>query len=263
MLIRSQPLDSQYSEKYKSQLEESEEMTERNIQSQRIGQLFDDMDFDSECSFCFKRWIIWKYRDVRDFYYDSKYAIRNYRIWRKTINSLRPWDGFSGLISVMQTHLKDYIETEEKYGHSARDFKNQKIASAKETVELLERMKEPHEYTSRRRAEVDAKYPEYKSLITEYKNGGVSSSGRFVALGQGWVGMESGRNPREGYFEFVNGIFELTTSPDQHETDRLLDELRKYNESIDAAYMLAEIDSDKDFERLSVLLKENLYSWWD
>ena len=61
----------------------------------------------------------------------------------------------------------------------------------------------------------------------------------------------------------MNGIFELAESPDQAETDRILAELVKYHEEIDTAYNQAEIDSEKDFERLAELLKENLYTWWD
>jgi hypothetical protein len=40
----------------------------------------------------------------------------------------------------MITLLQDYIETEEKYGHSAKECREHKIATAKETVQLLKRM---------------------------------------------------------------------------------------------------------------------------
>jgi len=162
----------------------------------------------------------------------------------------------------MRTHLKDYIETEEKYGHSEEEYKKNKIATAKETVEILERMKDPMEYSSKRRDEIEAKYPKYQYLITQYEHSRCYS-GDFVGQGNGWVGKESGKDPREGYFEFVNGTFELTESPDQNETIRLLAELAKYHEEIDEAYKQAEVDSDKDFKRLGELLKENLYTWWD
>jgi len=42
--------------------------------------------------------------------------------------------------------------------------------------------------------------------------------------------MESGKDPRKGYFEFADGRFELAESPDQTETDRLLMELMKCSE---------------------------------
>jgi hypothetical protein len=163
----------------------------------------------------------------------------------------------------MQTHLRDYIQTEEKYGHAEEEYKNKKIATAKETLELLERMKAPDEYWQRRHEEVASRYPDYKGLITEYENGGSSFSGDFVAQGNGWVGKEGGKNPREGYFEFLGGGFILAESPDQKETDRLLNELEKYHKELENAYKQANIDSDNDFERLCQLLKDNLYSWWD
>jgi hypothetical protein len=51
----------------------------------------------------------------------------------------------------------------------------------------------------------------------------------------------------------------LATSPNQQETDRLLDEHKRYREEITAAYKQAEADYDRDFERLGALLKENMY----
>ncbi|MCL2153146.1 MAG: hypothetical protein FWH57_09370, partial [Oscillospiraceae bacterium] len=191
------------------------------------------------------------------------YAVCNRFKWRKIMNQLRPWEGFDGLLRVMQKHLSDYVETEEKFGHSAIEYKERKIATAKETIKILERMNKPDEYSFRRREEVDSLYPDYKQLITRYTCGGVGISGDFIAQGIGWVGIESGNNPREGYFEFVNGRLELTVSPDQTETDMLLVQLREYHEDISAAYLRAELDSEDDFERLNNLLKENLYSWWD
>jgi len=196
-------------------------------------------------------------------FYDIKYAVRNHLKWRRTISELRPWEGFDGLIAVMQMHLQDYLETEEKYGHSAEEYKKLKIAYVKETLEILGRMKEPDEYFGKLREEINSRYPKYQRLISKYKNGGSSSSGDFVAQGNGWVGRESGNDTREGYFEFVNGKFELAVSPNQSETDMLLAELAKYHEEISDAYKQSRIDSDKDFERLFELLKQNMYSWWD
>ena len=153
--------------------------------------------------------------------------------------------------------------TEEKYSHSEECYKRQKFEFAKETVKILKRMRNPEMYATRRRKKVEEKYPKYKQLLTEYKYGGSSSSGYFVEQGNGWAGMESGKDPREGYFEFINGRFELVNSPNQAETDRLLAELREYHKEIDTAYKQAEIDSDKNFEKLGRLLKENMYKWWD
>ena len=263
MLLRSQPLNEEISRKLESKSKaEIDSMTEENIKSQNIGHMFDDL-LEGNRKIGLKRRFKWKWRRIKEKYSDIKYTVCNHFKWRKIMNELRPWEGFDGLLKVMQTHLNNYIETEEKYGISAAEYKEQKIATAKETVELLERMRKPDEYSFRRREEVDSKYPKYKQLITIYKYGGTGSSGDFIAQGSGWVGKESGKDPREGYFEFINGKFELVTSPDQIETDRLLDELKKYHDETTAAYLLAETDSDKDFERLKQLLKENLYSWWD
>jgi len=133
----------------------------------------------------------------------------------------------------------EHQKTEEKYGHSEESYKKRKVAAAKDTVRILRRMKDPMEYLSRRRDEVDKKYPEYKSLITKYSDGSTSSSGDFIRQGRGWTGQEAGNDPRRGYFEFANGRFELAASPDQDETDRMLAELTQYYEDISNAYNFA------------------------
>ena len=163
----------------------------------------------------------------------------------------------------MVTHLNDFIENEVKYGNAEESHKERVISTAKATVELLQRMANPHDYAILKRNAVDERYPRYKYLVTDFIDGSTSYSGRFVSQGDGWVGMESGTNPRSGYFEFVNSLFQLADSPNQVKTDELLDELARYNDDVELAYRQAEEDSDRDFERLHELLKENLYSWWD
>ena len=259
---QSQPLDPKISKKFESETKyESELITKKKIKAQRIGKMFDDIY--EERKFSLMTLIKWKWWNIKDWFSNFKYTIRNHIKWHKTMRALRPWAGFDGLIHVMQTHLKDYAETEKQYGHATEEYKNQKIESVRETITLLERMQDPHEYTSRRRNEVEAKYPKYESLITEYEDGGGCYSGYFVAQSGGWTGIESGKNPRIGYFEFVQDQFELADSPDQRETDRLLEELQEYRKEIGIAYEQAETDSDNDFENLGLLLKENLYTWWD
>jgi hypothetical protein len=265
MLHFSQPLDSKYSEiLMKNSEEEETNFSEDKIKSQTIGNMFDD--FSDECK---KRKpslglrFYWLWRDIKDAFYNTKYAIRNHFKWRKTIRQIRPWEGFDGLLTVMLTHLMDYIETEEKYGHSEEQYKKNKIATAKETVELLERMKNPDDYSDKHLEKIKSRYPKYKSLVTKYINGGSGFCGDFVAQGNGWTGKESGKDPQSGYFEFINGKFQITKSPDQNETDRLLAELENYHSDLTNAYKQAGIDSDNDFDRLGQLLKDNLYSWWD
>jgi len=231
MLKSSQPLDPKFFKKYElgSSKKEIEAMNEQNIKLQRIGRMLDFIDVDeiAKRKPGLKERLGWKRRRIKDVYYDTKYTIRNHARWHKTMRKLRPWSGDDGLITVMQAHLRDYVRCEIKYGHSEKNYKKQKIASAKETIKLLQRMKDPDGYSSRRRDAVEARYPKYQTLVTEYKTGGTGYSGDFVAQGNGWAGRESGKNPREGYFEFVDGRFELTESPDQKETDRLLDEHKK------------------------------------
>ena len=98
---------------------------------------------------------------------------------------------------------------------------------------------------------------------TIYESGGSCSSGEFIEQGRGWAGKESGENPRKGYFEFFNGRLELTQSPEQDTTDKLLAQIEKHREELRNAYEQANSDFESDVDRLGQLLKENLYSWWD
>ena len=264
MLITSQPLNTEISEKYERESKsEIDAMTDRNICSQYIGSMFEDIAEKDKRKIEIRVQLEFLWRSIKGKFYDFKYAIRNRYKWRKTLNEIRPWEGFYGLLCVMQTHLTDYLDTEVKYGHSLEEYKEQKISTVKETLEILERMKDPHEYYIKTRATVDQNYPDYKSLITKYKYGGTSMSSDFVQQGDGWVGIEAGKDPRRGYFEFINDRFEVIESSDQKETDKLLAELDNYYIEIDDAYKQAELDSDNDFNRLGHLLKENLYTWWD
>ena len=263
MLIRSQPIDDNYIKKLKLNKSETISGNAKEIKSQRMGKMFDDI-FESErkrtVNFqrCFRR----KWQRLKDIRCYIKYSIRNHIKWHKTLCEIRPWEGFGGLLHVMQTHLEDYVQCEEKYGIAAKEYKKMKISSVYATLELLKRMNEPDEYYFIRKEEIDTRYPDYKYLITEYDNS-TCYSGDFVPLGSGWVGMESGKDPREGYFEFVNGKLELVESPDRFETDRLLGEIKNYHEDTLDAHSQAEKASQNDFEALHILLMDNLYSWWD
>jgi hypothetical protein len=261
MLLRSQPLSDKAVKRLGLDNSERPVPDERNVISERIGEMFDDFDLDKKPSL--RTRLDWKWRDIKGKYYDIKHTIQNHWRWHKTLREIRSWEGFSGMLCVMQTHLRDYLNTEEKYGMSEESYKDGKIASVKETLEILARLQEPDEYHRKLLDAVDARFPDYKSLITRYGDSSTSTSGKFVPQGSGWVGHEYGKDPREGYFEFVSGCFELAESPNQTETDRLLAELRDYHVARDAAYRQAEKDSEADFERLHLLLNEHLYTWWD
>ena len=168
MLTHSQPLDPKFCEKMGlDKINEDMEFDDCKIKKQYIGKMFDDLlDENTKRKIPLSTRVYWVWRDITDIFYNTKYAIRNHFKWRKTIRSLRPWEGFGGLIAVMQTHLADYIETEEKYGHSEENYRKHKIATAKETFEILKKMKEPDNYSNKRVNEVESRYPDYKTLNT-------------------------------------------------------------------------------------------------
>lgn len=261
MFDNSQPLDPTKYPKLKL-TDQSRDF--KTIKSQWVGKMFDNLFSDNDKRrIDLKTRLRWKWQEFKGFCADLKYVIRNHWYWHKTMSQIRPWEGFDGIFCVVQVHLHDYIRTEQKYGHAEKEYKQKKIATATETLKILARLKDHHQYLDRRRKAVEEKYPKYKSLITRYAAGGSSSSGDFVAYGKGWVGKEAGKNPREGYFEFVDGRFKKVKSPNQTETDKLIAQIEQYYLDIQKAYKLAEADLNRDFERLGLLLKENIYTWWD
>jgi len=253
MLLGSQPLDAKTSKLLKS---DAENYPRKHIVTRRyVGDMFGEFS-DRKRKFCLRDHLKWKWERVKDVYRNIKWVIRNHIKWDRTMFRLRSWAGFDGMLSVMMAHLRDYIRMEEKDGHSVKEWRERKIATAKETVQLLKRMRDPDGYWMRLTDAVKKRYPDYKNLVEEYEDGGGSFHGDYVAQGNGWVG--SG-----GYFEFVGMDFKRAVSPNRRETKRLMAELKQYHKDIENAYKQALIDSDKDFARLHHLLKENLYSWWD
>jgi len=122
LLNNSQPIDPKFYEQL--DLPDSEELkgrTEPVISHQRIGKMFDDL-FEDNRKISISQRLKWKIDNIKNKYYDIKHTIRNHFKWHKTMRELRPWDGYGGLLTVMQAHLRDYVNTEEKYGISQKEF---------------------------------------------------------------------------------------------------------------------------------------------
>jgi len=238
-------------------------LKEQKIVSERIGHWADGLGDNDGRLIKLARWLRWQWERITWAFSDFKRSVRNHIKWHKAMKKLYPWEGFDGLFTVTRTHLEDYLLNEEAFGRAMKVDNSSIVASLKETIELLERMRDHDEYISKRWNEVRSRYPKYGSHIREYIDGSSSFGGDFVAQGSGWAGAEAGKEGREGYFEFVEGKLELVASPDQHETNKLLEDLHQYHREIQDAFDQAEKDLDEDFDRLHRLLKENLYTWWN
>jgi hypothetical protein len=257
-MLNTQPLDSEIFKGMDSHDSEKEAQSMK----QYMGQMFKNI-LDSKITL--KMRLSWLGRDISDAWHDFCYTVCNWAKWRKTISGLRPWEGFDGVLTLVQRHLKDYLKTEEKYGHSEKSYREAKNNSVKECLEILERFQK-NEYDENALNEVYAKYPEYKHLITEYSDGSTSYSGDFIALGKGWVGIEAGANPRRGYFECVNGKFELTTISDesvQAKIEQSLDQIERYHADWKKAIENSVKNMEDDKRRLGELLNQHFFSWWD
>jgi len=99
MLKGSQPLDPKvYKKLGLDDNDQHEKMTERNIKSQHIGKLFDDLlDGSEKHKISLKKRLGWKWRDIKGKFYDIKYAFRNYFKWRKTMK-VSPTQGSGYLV---------------------------------------------------------------------------------------------------------------------------------------------------------------------
>jgi hypothetical protein len=238
--------------------------TEKKAQpiKQYMGRMFENF-LDSKITL--KMRLSWLGRDISDAWHNFYNTVCNWVKWRKTISRLRPWEGFDGVLTLVQKHLKDYLETEVKDGQSEKSNRKAKITSVKECLEILEKLQKD-EYNEKTLNEVYAQYPKYKQLITEYSDGSTSCSGDFTALGNGWAGIESGANPRRGYFECVNGKFELTTISDksvQAKIEQSLDQIESYHADWKKAIKNSDKCMEDDKRRLGELLSQHFFSWWD
>ena len=144
MLMQSQPLDPKVCEKMGLDKKDDDSgFSDDKIKEQFIGNMFDRFfGDDGKQKITLGLRLHWLNRSIKDFIFDTKYAIRNHFKWRKTVRKLRPWDGYGGLISVMITHLNDYIETEIKYGHSLEEYKQGELDSDKDFDRLGQLLKE-------------------------------------------------------------------------------------------------------------------------
>jgi hypothetical protein len=257
-MLNTQPLDSEIVKGMDSYDTEKEAQPIK----QYMGRMFQDI-LDSKITL--KMRLSWLGRDISNAWHNFYNTVCNWAKWRKTISRLRPWEGFDGVLTLVQRHLKDYLETEVKYGHSEKSYREAKINSVKECLEILERLQKD-DYNKNALDEVYAKYPKYKQLITDYSDGSTSSSGDFIALGNGWAGIESGANPRRGYFECVNGKMELTAISDesvQVEVEQTLAQIERYHADWKQAIKNATEYVEDDKKRLGELLSQHFFSWWD
>jgi len=184
MLIHSQPLNSKVSKNLGISSDTEKSYGKKTVKEQYIGDMFDKLS-NSKCNKCIKTRLSRKWYRLKEVYHNITWAIRNHIKWSKTMFRLRSWEGFDGMLTAMITHLQDYIKMEEKCGHAVEEYKNQKIATAKETVTLLKRMRDPDGYWMRLTDAVEKRYPKYKYLVEEYDDGGESYSGDYTSQGNG------------------------------------------------------------------------------
>lgn len=234
---------------------------DKKIISEKMGHMFEFDKTKEPPLERLKDGVVFKYKKAKEAYYDICHIFINHFRWHKTLKQIRPWEGFEGMLRLMETQLKHHIKQTQKHSIASQVYRDKSIKSAATAIRVLRRLR-AQDYLSRRTEQVRAKYPKYKYHITEYTNS-TSYSGNFVEYKGGWVGRESGKDPRSGYFEFVNGRLAQKPSPNEAETDKLLAQIDSYNQEMSKAYALAKNDNERDFERLHKILKNSMYTWWD
>jgi len=173
-------------------------------------------------------------------YWNISNTIYNHIKWHKTLKKIRAFNGDEALFEVMQTVLRNFLECTDN---------PEKQESAKEVIELIERLKVPDMIKAKALSEINSRYPMYVHR----------ADGKYTRQGDGWAGIHNGE---EGYYRCVNGYMRFCLSPDQAETDRLIKELIQHTTETREASRRSDKETNEAFERLFKLIRENVYTWW-
>ena len=138
-MFRSQPIELSKEKLKKLGIEEKsrdEELKERKAIKTEI---VDDMFDCSDCRITPLRRMRWSFRRIIDKWFNIKWDIKNYFVWRKVIARHRPWD-IHCFLPLFEKHLELYIDTEKRYGIAAKECKDYKIATAQDALDIIKRL---------------------------------------------------------------------------------------------------------------------------
>ena len=171
-VFRSQPIELSKEKLIKLGIEEKNEDEERKERKIIKTEIVDDMlDFSDHRITPFIR-IRWFLRHISDKWFDIKWDIRNYFVWKKVISHHRPWD-IRCFFPLFEKHLELYIDTEKRYGIAVKECRDYKIATAQEALDIIKRLL-VDDYSSVYTDTVKDKWGKFPYEKRTYEDGSIS-----------------------------------------------------------------------------------------
>ena len=136
---RSQPLDMDNKELLeklglKERTEEEKAASRQIVKVETVDKMF---DFD--CKPTLWWYIRWPFIKVTRWLKNRKASRTHYRLFRKEFAEYYPFS-INSFLPIFIRHLELYIQLEKKAGHSAPEWKEYKISTAQETMDIMKRI---------------------------------------------------------------------------------------------------------------------------
>jgi hypothetical protein len=168
---RSQPIDiNSPTAKRLGLTEESSKVSDSGKEIVKIETVDCMFDFGSR-KLSFSARLMRPFRRAATRFGDYKRGIKRYFRWRESLEQYYPWDTNS-FLPLLVRHLEEYTAIEMKYGMTTPEFKEYKISTAQEAIEILKRII-ADDYIEVHRKPVDEKWGEFPYEKTTYTSGSV------------------------------------------------------------------------------------------
>jgi hypothetical protein len=136
---RSQPLDMNNKELlkrlgYKDKTAEEEALSRQVVKVETVDEMF---DFDWKPNLWW--YLRWPFGKVKVWLKNRKSSRKHYSYFRKEFVEYYPFSILS-FLPIFIRHMELYIKLEKKIGHSAPEWKDHKIATAQEAVDIMKRL---------------------------------------------------------------------------------------------------------------------------
>jgi len=111
------------------------------------------------------------FQRVKKMIEDTKRSVTNHFLWRKQLSEYYPWD-IQAFLPMFTRHLELYVNVEQKSGHSTQEWREYKISTAQETIDILKRLTKDN-YSSVYTDVINERWGKFPYEKTTYANGSV------------------------------------------------------------------------------------------
>jgi len=113
--------------------------------------------------------ILRPFRRLRNRYNEWRRRHKCYRLFKEQLTEYYLWSIMS-FLPLFIRHLELYIQLEKKHGHSAQEWRDYKISTAQEALDIIRRLVDEN-YNNQYLELVEAKWGEFPYKKTTYANG--------------------------------------------------------------------------------------------